>query len=236
MQPLFYKFWENIADSFRRKNLKYHLLAIAATYFLVVSGFDWKYFSFFVGTPLSYALFSAALMGFIIPFLVPIALLIFGKIYKNLKLLNTGFALGQAAMLGYFISSAYKVFTGRWAPPLNHLGNKFLDMTQLNHATSALPDTSRIFQFGFLRGGIFWGWPSTHTTVAFAMAFTLCVLYTKNKLLCTIAILYAFYIGFGVSMTIHWFSDAVAGAILGTVIGLVIGKTFKQREKSLGLA
>ena len=27
-------------------------------------------------------------------------------------------------------------------------------------------------------------------------------------------------------MTIHWFSDFVAGAILGTVIGVVVGKSF----------
>ena len=38
------------------------------------------------------------------------------------------------------------------------------------------------------------------------------------------AILYAFYVGIGVSMTIHWFSDFVAGAIIGTVIGAVVKK------------
>jgi hypothetical protein len=33
-----------------------------------------------------------------------------------------------------------------------------------------------------------------------------------------LAIGYALYVGIGVSMTIHWLSDFVAGAILGTVI------------------
>jgi membrane-associated phospholipid phosphatase len=34
-------------------------------------------------------------------------------------------------------------------------------------------------------------------------------------------------------MTIHWFSDFVAGAIIGTVIGIVVGKTFKTRNQLL---
>jgi membrane-associated phospholipid phosphatase len=43
-----------------------------------------------------------------------------------------------------------------------------------------------------------------------------------------VAILYAFYVGLGVSMTIHWFSDFVAGAIIGSVIGAVVGNGFSQ--------
>jgi membrane-associated phospholipid phosphatase len=43
-----------------------------------------------------------------------------------------------------------------------------------------------------------------------------------------LAILYAFYVGMGVSMTIHWFSDFVAGAIIGSVIGAVVGKSFRS--------
>ena len=37
---------------------------------------------------------------------------------------------------------------------------------------------------------------------------------------------YAFCVGIGVSMTIHWFSDFSAGAIIGTVIDVVVGKCF----------
>jgi membrane-associated phospholipid phosphatase len=43
-----------------------------------------------------------------------------------------------------------------------------------------------------------------------------------------VAILYAFYIGIGVSMTIHWFSDFAAGAIVGSVIGAVVGRSFQE--------
>jgi len=41
--------------------------------------------------------------------------------------------------------------------------------------------------------------------------------------------LYALYIGVGVSMTIHWFSDFVAGAIVGAVIGITVGNAFNER-------
>jgi hypothetical protein len=44
-----------------------------------------------------------------------------------------------------------------------------------------------------------------------------------------VAILYAFYIGLGVSMTIHWYSDFVAGAIIGSVVGMVVGKSFPRQ-------
>lgn len=219
LKPFFYKFGKNILDSFKGYNLIYHFIAIASTYIIIVFGFDWKYFLFFRGSNLSYALFSVAAVGGLLPILAPIILLIFGKIRKNIRLFNTGYALAQAAMLGSLISSFYKMLTGRVHPDL------------LYQAFSL--DISHIFQFGLFRGGIFWGWPSSHTTIAFAMAFTLLILYSKNKLIKTLAIIYAFYIGFGTSMTIHWFSDFVAGALIGTAIGIVVGKAFKERNLSL---
>jgi uncharacterized protein YcfJ len=33
-------------------------------------------------------------------------------------------------------------------------------------------------------------------------------------------------------MTIHWFSDFVAGAIIGSVIGAVVGKSFGEHPTS----
>jgi membrane-associated phospholipid phosphatase len=32
-------------------------------------------------------------------------------------------------------------------------------------------------------------------------------------------------------MTIHWFSDFVAGAILGAIIGVVVGKRFLHGQQ-----
>ncbi len=233
MKILFYKFWKNIIDSFRGRNFAWHLIAILSTYIIVVSGFDFKYFLFFKDSRLSYILFSAAIVGGLFPILIPIIILIYGKIRKNIALLNTGFALGQAAILGAFISSFYKMFTGRAHPDSVHSLTYLISGAKDSFHTLTTIDITHVFNFGLFRGGIFWGWPSSHTTIAFAMAFTLWALYSKNKTVKILALAYALYIGLGISMTIHWFSDFVAGAIIGTVIGTVVGKTFKKTNSEI---
>ena len=44
------------------------------------------------------------------------------------------------------------------------------------------------------------------------------------------AVTYALYIGIGVSMTIHWFSDFVAGALIGTIVGVVVVTGFSRSQ------
>jgi hypothetical protein len=58
------------------------------------------------------------------------------------------------------------------------------------------------------------------------MALCLIMLYPKNRLIAFCALFYAFYIGLGVSVTIHWFSEFAAGAIIGSVIGMTVGRSF----------
>jgi membrane-associated phospholipid phosphatase len=211
-------FWEkivrNLLQIFRGYNLIWHLLAITLTFIIVRSGFDWTYFRFFYGTPLYRFLFSVGIIGALVPILLPLITYIIGKVKKNTILINTALALAQAAMLGSFISSAYKAFTGRAHP--------------VAFADTPL-DVTRIFEFGFWRAGIFWGWPSSHTTIAFAMSLTLIMLFPQSRKISLAAWVYAFFIGIGVSMTFHWFSDFVAGAIIGTVIGIVVGKSFYKQ-------
>jgi membrane-associated phospholipid phosphatase len=36
------------------------------------------------------------------------------------------------------------------------------------------------------------------------------------------------YVGLSVSVTIHWFSEFVAGAIFGSLIGVVVGRSFRK--------
>lgn len=62
------------------------------------------------------------------------------------------------------------------------------------------------------------------------MAVTVFRLFPRQKWLGYLAITYAFYVGLGVSMTIHWFSDFVAGALVGTVIGVVVGTSFSRSQ------
>lgn len=217
MFPLLYHFPRTILKIFSGKNLLLHLSAILLTFILVTTDFDWTYLLYFHGSATQHLLFPAVWIGFFVPALAPVILLILGLILKNFFIRNIGWALGQAAFVGWLVASFYKAFTGRPGP-------------RLHHEHQALHDISKVFRFGFWRGGIFWGWPSSHTTVACAMAFTLFFMFRKNKWVGYLAPLYALFIGVGVSMSIHWFSDFVAGAIFGFVIGSVIGPAFRERE------
>jgi membrane-associated phospholipid phosphatase len=184
--------------------------------FLVITGFDWWYFTSVYTTSLRAVLFPAILVGAFIPLFLPLILLVWGMVLRGKKTSMVGFALLQATLLGSLLSSLYKAFTGRIQPDV----------------TNTLVDTSHDFQFGFLKHGIFWGWPSSHTTIAFAMAVALCVLFPEKKRLRFFVLLYALYIGVGVSVRIHWFSEFFAGAIIGSVIGIVVGKSFAPFFKS----
>ena len=215
MRPFFHELRKNIIKIFYGKNFFYHFLATLLTAFIVLSGFDWKYFIAINGSEISSFLWPAIALGGLIPLFLPLVLFGCAQLKKSARLMNTGYALAQSAFLGLAISSLYKAFTGR-IPPMHHM-------------LAVATDVSHGFQFGFMRGGIFWGWPSSHTTIAFATMVTLMMLYPKHKVLRIIALCYAFYVGFGVSVGIHWFSEFVAGAIIGSVIGVVVGRSFYSR-------
>lgn len=208
-------FAANFVTVFSGRNLLFHGIAIVLTVVLVLSGFDWWYFSTHQTPDLRLIFFPAAIIGFFVPIFTPVILFLLGKIGKRKRTLILAFAFAQATILGSLISSIYKAFTGRQQPDFRHLHT----------------DISRDFQFGFLRHGVFWGWPSSHTTIAFAMAFTLIFLYRGKKGITFGALLYAFYIGIGVSLSIHWFSDFVAGALIGTAIGITVGNSYRKRDE-----
>ncbi len=214
MRGFFHDFFKNIARIFSGRNLLWHLLAIALTFFLVVSGFDWAYFRSTRGMVLRNVLFPAVEIGSFVPMFGILLFFLVSRLAKKPRWIYSAYALGQAALLGWFTSEFYKFFTGRPGPP----GFRTQDFTT---------DISHVFHFGLGRGGLFFGWPSSHTTVAFAMAVALMALWPKNKAIRYLAMIYALYIGIGVSATIHWFSDFAAGIIFGSLIGAIVGKSFR---------
>ena len=209
MKQFFVTLPRNFIGCFKGWRLIWHLVAILLTVVLVLSGFDWNYYLVTHNPALRHWMWPAVVIGMFLPIYLPLLLLVVGFIAQNARIRLAGWAVAQAEIIGALVVVVYKAFTGR-AHPAYVVGD----------------DISRVFHFGFLRGGVFWGWPSSHTTVAFAMAMTVFMLRPKLRLLGVMAILYACYIGIGVSMTIHWFSDFVAGAIVGSVVGSVVGKSF----------
>jgi membrane-associated phospholipid phosphatase len=196
-------------------NIVWHVVAAVLTAVLVLTGFDWWYFEVTRGPVLQSLSLPAAILGFFVPILLAVGLYLWGDWKKDKRFRLAGIAVGQASMGGWLVTSFYKIFTGRTQPEF------------LTHTSNI--DISRNFHFGIWQHGIFWGWPSSHTGVAFAGMVALVVLFPKNKVLCTAALLYAFFIGIGVSVSIHWFSDFVAGAILGSVVGVAVARQLQQR-------
>lgn len=190
-------------------------MAIVLTFALVTSGFDWRYFQWTGSPQLRAWMFSAVYIGGLVPIVLPLTLFTLGLLPGGNRIRRTACAVTQAEIIGGIIAAGYKALTGR-AHPAHGVGE----------------DLTHVFHFGFLRGGVFWGWPSSHTTIAFAMAFAVFVLAPKRKWIGFLAVAYAFYVGIGVSMTIHWFSDFVAGAIIGTVVGTVVGRSFSPNFAS----
>ena len=191
----FHNILKNAAKIFSGRNLLWNGLAILLTWIIVSTGLDWKWFVYFRFVPLAY-LFPAFFIGGLLPIVLPFILFAIGRWNKDAKFLNTTFALGQAALLGDSLSGIVQSF---YRP---HSANLFPSGQIM--AAQNLADISHGFRFGFLRGGVFWGWPSSHTTVAFSMAVALIMLFPKNKMVKILALIYALYIGLSVSMTIHW--------------------------------
>lgn len=206
---------------FAPRYLAWHALAIVLTYLLVTTGFDWYYFVH-TRTPLLLALMlPAAILGFFVPVILPVGMYYFGEWRKKRYLMRAAVAVAQAGAGAYLLTILYKTFTGRTEP----------DFLVQAHFT----DISHGFHLGFLQNGgfleygLFYGWPSSHTAVAWAGTAALIYMYPKNKVLAAVAALYAIYIGIGISVTIHWFSEFVAGAIFGTLVGVVVAKQVSKK-------
>ena len=136
----------NLIGCFKGRMIVWHVIAILLTFILVMSGFDWRYFLATRNPALRSWMWPAVVIGMLLPIYLPLFLLAVGFIARNAKISLTGWAIGQAELLGALIVVAYKAFTGRAHPA---------------HSVGA--DISHVFHFGFLRGGVFWGWPSSHT-------------------------------------------------------------------------
>lgn len=220
MKQFFYTLPRNIVRCFAGRNVLWHIAAIVLTFLLVMSGFDWWYFVTLHASAFTLYIAPAVVLGGLLPIIIPICCVAVGALYKKPVVMTTGWALAQAALIGSIISSAYKALTGRIQPDLSN----------------TVTDISHNFNFGFLHHGIFWGWPSSHTTIAFAMAVTLVYLFPSNKPLKYAVLVYALYVGLSVSVSIHWFSEFVAGALIGTAIGMVVGTCWTKGHSLTGEA
>ena len=206
---LFHGMGQNMFGSFTYNYGANYIVGAVASYGLVEGGVDWQWRRNAIDHPWIPRTGDISVeTGPIVSIGAPLGLYLYGTYERDAELQIVGLALGQAAINAGVITSVIKAFTGREGP---------------QHKTT---DHSEDFRFGFLRGGIYQGWPSTHTAIAFSMATTLMKLYPDNTLIGIGSMAYATIIGVGVSTNIHWLSDVVAGGLIGYAIGATTGASF----------
>jgi membrane-associated phospholipid phosphatase len=209
MREFFHSLPRNFAGCFKGWNIAWHLAAVVLGVVLVTSGFDWFYLSA-TRNPQLLAWFIPGIdLGVWVPLALPPSLLLAGMVFKRAPITRTGWTLAQVDLIGFVLTELIKAVTGRPQPPF------FMG-----------PDTSHVFHFGLLRSEMVSGWPSGHTIIAFAMSVSLFWLFPHKQWLGAASLLYAFYVGLSVSMTVHWFSDFASGIIFGIVVGTTVGRSF----------
>ena len=222
-QPNLYplgNFGNNILYSFKGNNLYYHLAGLASTAILVSSGADYhvhKYFN--EHEEYGNATVPVIRIATYFPFVVGGSLFAYGKLHKDDEAVGASYAVLQSTIIAFGYNTLLKAVTGRPNPDWRH--------------TEDMNDLSKTFRFGFLRGGVFWGWPSGHTSSTMAVVSALTSFYPDKTWLKVLGYSYVAYMILGVSSVnrggMHWFSDAVAASLMSYAIGSTVGKYYRSK-------
>jgi membrane-associated phospholipid phosphatase len=216
---VFYNIGWNVLHSF---TYNYGLNFIGAglgTWTFIETGIDWKWRNIvYNNTWLSNSGRPGLYIGYIIPALTPIMTYTIGRFTHDEKLQITGMALVQTLILTLAIQAPLKMITGRTLPGI---------VTELDHKRNSRIDNFSN-EFNWFNNNFIGGWPSGHTANAFAAAATISEIYNDNLWLKIGFFSYAALIGFGVTLDVHWASEALAGAFIGYAIGKTVGKSFRK--------
>ncbi|MGE5679252.1 MAG: phosphatase PAP2 family protein [Bacillota bacterium] len=219
---------DNIINSFKGDNLYLHLAGAVSTLLLVTTNTDYYVHRYFneheqYGTAARPVIRIATYF----PFVISGSLYAYGKLNTDNEAVGASFAVLQSTVLAFTYNTLLKALTGRPNPRWR----EETDMKEL----------SKTFRFGFWRGGIFWGWPSGHTSSTMAVVSALTSFYPEKTWLKIAGYGYTAYMIFSVSSLnrggMHWFSDAVAAAFMSYAIGSTVGKYYRGRfsnEKTKG--
>jgi hypothetical protein len=215
----FTDFLKNSSECFTGKNILFHVSGILATAGIVKNGMDKDVHNYFIKNR-QYEPYSAPAvhLGSVAPFLLGGVIWLYGLDSKKDKEKTIGSAVLQACAVSFLYASTLKFFTGRPNP-------KAIEYKDNSYAET--------FRFGFNKGGIYFGWPSSHMMTNTAMITSFLSFYKDNTALNIIGYTYLGYLFCSVISfrwsTMHWFSEAVAGTIMGYAIGSTVGKNFSNR-------
>jgi len=210
---------KNALSSYTGSNALFHLSGLAATLLIVQSGLDTQVHNYFARHQFMdrYSR-PAVVVGAYFPAALGAGLLATGLIGGGSRLATAGSAVLQASALSAGAMLTLKALTGRPGPdPMVHEDDS----------------ASRVFRFGFLRGGVFHGWPSGHLMTNTAAITSLMAFYGDKTLLNIAGGVSLGYLFLSVishhRSSMHWFSDEVAGTLMGIAIGTTVGREFRRR-------
>ena len=212
--------------------------AAAGTWIIIENGLDWRWRNT-VFNNRSLGNIGSIVMptGNIVPVATPFIFYISGSYWKNEKTITAAEALAQSLILSMIIQTPLKMISGRREPMLTDRSGLFdKNLHRRIYEEKDFSNEWDLFNMNFVAG-----WPSGHTTNAFAAAATLSEIYHDNIWVKAGAYTYAIFIGAGTTTSSHWISEAVAGALIGYAIGKTVGKSYRKyldgqkKEKHLSL-
>ncbi len=161
--------------------------------------------------------FPGIMAGYILPVSLPVGLYFSSK---DEELKYASYAAGQAVIIAGVGNALIKSITGRQGPDPDAEDKK---------------KASRNFRFGFMRGGIHYGWPSGHLMTNMAMVISLNTYFADKPYVKLAGYTYLTYLTTCVIIDeggdVHWLSDIVTGALVGYAIGKTTGNYFKNARE-----
>ena len=217
---LFANLGGNAVKSLTGTNAWLQAAGVAATALLIYSDADYRVHTYFRNhRTASRKFFPVVITGSLLTPLAGAVCHLNGVARSDAELKGLGSALLQAQIITSLYVGVLKGITGRPHP---------------NPDTGAdMKKLSRTFRFGFLRGGLFWGWPSGHTASTMALVSTLTAFYPEKTWLKVGGGVLMAYTIVGVSAVggghMHWFSDAAAAAVMAYAIGHTVGEYYQRQ-------
>jgi len=219
LKLIFHEIGWNVLHSFTCNYGMNFIGAGLGTWAFIETGIDWEWRNIaYNHTWLSNSGLPGLYIGYVVPAITPIFTYTIGRITDDTKLQITGMALLQTLMIMLAVQTPLKMITGRALPGI---------VTELDHTRSLRTDDFS-GEFNWFNKNPIGGWPSAHTANAFAAAATISEIYSENLWLKIGVYSYAAIIGFGVTVNVHWASEALAGALIGYAVGSTVGKSFSK--------
>lgn len=210
---------QNTGNAFWGWNGVLQLSAIGLAPILVQSGADREVHNYFVNHQTLEPLTIPAVWGtYVLPLALTGGFYTYGRLQNTQREVAAACAVAQAAGLSFLYQSILKSVTGRPGPEERSMSQEEVEN----------------FQFGFMEGGVHYGWPSGHMMTTSAMLFSLQAIYPDNQGLRWGSYGYIAYVFGSVLMHegahMHYLSDAVSGTLMGIAIGRAVGQGFAKRS------